>query len=82
MISVVKLINIIAFIMHLQQINLTVDKFNRYTCTTQNFIWSSHDLCEQELFVVLDRLNQEVHVVFLKVGNIMKSVAVLCFWYV
>lgn len=47
-----------------------------------NFILSSHDFWEQKLLVVFDRLNQEFHVVFLKVGNIMESVVLLCFCYV
>lgn len=62
------------------------DKFNcRYEQVhlyNPNFILSSHDLCEQELFVVFGKLSEEVRVVLLEVGDIMKSVAVLCFCYV
>lgn len=52
---------------------------NRYTCTTQNFILASRDLCEQVPFEVFEKLNQEVCVVFLKGENIMKMLLYCAF---
>jgi len=41
---------------------------------------SAHDLCEHEQrHSAFDKLVWEFHLVFSKVGNIIKSVAVLCF---